>query len=239
MKTRAQTAGGIYLPDSGDEGYQIGFNADGTITVRVVDRVWAHNEYSTEAGTTYTAYNLIRALHGPTTYTINPACPLIFVEDKVWLATSTVNQRVTIAAADTSTSSIDYSMVLSGNVTYTGSSSGLLAIAEQDMLVGYEAPNDMTLNGIFVAQKGKFGRNHYVVDAYGGRRCRNSLTINGTIVSNGRVGTQWTGSGCTGGYSSGYRYRYSSYDRNLVENPPPLVPETSDVYVFRDWREDN
>lgn len=237
MKNRAQNAGGIYLPDSGDEGYQINFNANGTISVRVVDRTWSHNEYSTEVGAWYTANNLIRTLNPATTYTINPACPLIFAEDKVWIEDSIVDQRVTIAASDTDTPGNDYSMVLNGNITYNSSSSGLLAIAEQDMLIGYDVPNDMTINGIFIAQNGKFGRNLYEVDSNGGSRCRNSLTMNGTIVSNGRVGTQWTGTGCTGGYSSGYRYRYNTYDRDLVENPPPLVPETSDVYVFRDWRE--
>lgn len=240
MKDRAVNAGGIYLPDSGDEGYQIAFTGDGRIAVQVVDRTWAHNEYSTEAGVTYTAYNLIRSLYAGTTYhTINPDCPLIFAEDKVWIASSTVDQRVTIAVADTDTPGNDYSMILGGNIRYNSSSSGLLAIAEQDLLVGYDVPNDMTINGIFIAQNGKFGRNQYLVDSNGGDRCRNSLTMYGTIVSNGRVGTQWTGTGCTGGYSSGFRYRYNSYDRNLVENPPPLVPNTSDVYVFRDWREEN
>ena len=239
MRDRAINGGGIYLPDSDDEGYQIAINGDGTITVRRVDRTWSHNEYSTEAGAWYTANNLIRTLHPVTTYTINPNCPLIFVEDKVWLATSTVNQPVTITAADTDTPGNDYSVILAGNITYGSSSSSLLVAAEQDVLVGYDVPNDMELNGIFLAQNGKFGRNHYENETNGGDRCRNSLTINGTIVSNGRVGTQWTGTGCTGGYSSGFRFRFNSYDRDLVENPPPLVPETSDVYVFRDWREEN
>ncbi|MBY0310241.1 hypothetical protein K2Q16_03800 [Patescibacteria group bacterium] len=237
MKDRAQNAGGIYLPDSGDEGYQINFNSNGTISVRVVDRTWSHDEFSTEAGVWYTANNLIRTLNTATIYTINPDCPLIFAEDKVWIEDSVVNQRVTIAAADPDTPGNDYSMVLNGNITYNSSSSGLLAVAEQDMLVGYDVPNDMTINGIFIAQNGKFGRNQYVVNSNGGSRCRNSLTMNGTIVSNGRVGTQWTGSGCTGGYNSGFRFRFNTYDRDLVENPPPLVPQTSDVYVFRDWRE--
>jgi hypothetical protein len=125
-------------------------------------------------------------------------------------------------------------MILNDNITYVTATSGLLAIAEDDVLVGYDVPDDMELNGIFIAQNGKFGRNHYTASTNGGDRYRNSLTINGTIVSNGRVGTKWTSGGV---WSSGFNTRYNSYDRDLVSNPPPLTPEVSDTYEFIEWRE--
>jgi hypothetical protein len=124
----------------------------------------------------------------------------------------------------------------------------LLAIAEQDVLIGVDVPNDMTLNGIFIAQNGRYGRNHYCASCSDGGNSRglpnsldsyvirNSETLNGTVVSNGRVGTQWTAGGVT---VSGFQDRYTSFDRNLVENPPPFIPETSDVYEFNDWRDSN
>ncbi len=102
----------------------------------------------------------------------------------------------------------------------------------------------MELNGIFVAQNGRFGRNFYRSNwlpnpsgplNYRPFYERDSLTINGTIVSNGRVGTSWSSGGV---FSSGFRNRVNSFDRNLVDNPPPLVPNTSDVYEFVEWREE-
>ncbi len=234
MRDRAENGGGIYIPPSGDYGYRVTFESDGDVVVRVVDRTWSHYEYSSDDGW-YVARNLIRDDDPYATYTLNEACPLIFVEDKVWLE-GEVPGKVTIAAADTDTPGNDFSIILHDNITYATASSGLLAIAEEDVLVGYDVPNNMELNGIFIAQNGKFGRNRYTSSVNGGDRCRNSLTIHGTIVSNGRVGTKWSGSGC-GGYNSGFDIRYNSYDRDLVNDPPPLAPHTSDDFRFIEWRE--
>src|SRR5690606_37596304 len=148
------------------------------------------------------------------TYTIPEECPLIFVEDKVWLE-GVVNGKVTIAAADVNSPGVDRSIVLNNNITYVNDESGLLAIAEEDMLVGLDVPNNMVLNGIFAAQKGRFGRNHYtssgsyaVEETHNSDILRNSLTINGTIVSNGRLGTQWVNQ--YGTTVSGFLNRYNS-----------------------------
>jgi hypothetical protein len=115
-----------------------------------------------------------------------------------------------------------------------------LAIAELDILIGLEVPDDMTLYGIYLAQTGKFGRNHYdtsMPNAWEQYIMRNSLTIYGTIVSNGRVGTKWVNS--SGTYISGFNNRFTTYDRNLVASPPPLIPVTSDDYTFSDWQDAN
>jgi hypothetical protein len=233
MKTKAQAGvGGIFIGNSGDYGYRVDFQSDGTVDVYTVDATWTHSEYNaTDDVYDSSARDLIRNNVPFATYTIDPSCPLIFIEDKVWLE-GEVNQKVTIAAAGDGD---DWSMVLHDNITYTSTSSGLLAVAEKDVRVGYDVPNNMTLNGIFVAQDGRFGRNHFSNSTNGGDQYRNSLTINGTIVSNGRVGTKWT---CGGGvYCSGFNTRFNSYDRNLVDNPPPLAPKTSDDYKFVEWRE--
>ena len=232
MKTKAQAGvGGIFIGNSGDYGYRVDFQSDGTVDVYKVDETWVHSEYSpTDGSYNYNARDLIKDDDFFATYTIDPNCPLIFIEDKVWLE-GEVNQKVTIAAAGDGG---DWSMILHNNITYTNDSAGLLAAAERDVLVGYDVPDDMELNGIFVAQGGRFGRNYYWNSTNGGDRFRNSLTINGTIVSNGRVGTKW---GCGGVYCSGFDVRFNSYDRNLVDDPPPLAPHTSDDYKFVEWRE--
>lgn len=237
MLNRAQNAGGIYIGPSGTYGYQVIFNGNSTVTVRRVTNTTQYWGYSTEAGWQQER-NVISNTSAVGTYNISNTCPLIFVQDKVWLEGS-VNQKVTVAAADVSSPAINPSIILNNNITYTSaSSSGLLAIAEQDVLLGLVVPTDMTLNGIFVAQNGRLGRNHYTtadlppaLDPY---VFRNSVTMNGTTVSNGRVGTQWT----SGGVSiSGFLVRNNSYDRNLVTSPPPLIPNTSDVFEMTDWRD--
>jgi len=149
-----------------------------------------------------------------------------------------LDSKVTVAAADLDTPGADPTIVLQDDITYNSADAGLLAAAEFDVLVGFDVPDDMEINGIFIAQNGHFGRNYYdegwLPSAWDEYVKRNSLTMNGTVVSNGRVGTKWT---CGGVYCSGFEYRYNSYDRNLVNNPPPLSPATSDVYEFTEWRE--
>lgn len=245
MQDRAQNAGGIYLPPSGASGYRVTFNAAGTITVRRVTGTTQSWGYTTEAGWVQERH-VISSTAAVGTYTIGDSCPLIFAQDKVWLD-GVVNKKVTIAAADVASAAINPSIILNDNITYTSAtSSGLLVIAEQDVLVGLSVPNNLTLNGIFIAQNGRFGRNHYCTNCNDGGVnrgltttldpyvIRGDLTINGTIVSNGREGTKWTSGGV---HTSGFADRYNAYDRNLVISPPPLVPKTSDVFVVTDWKD--
>lgn len=239
MQARAQdpTSGGIYIPSSGIYGYRVTFNSNDTVTVRRVTNVRAYSAYSQELGN-HTERNIIQTTTNYGTFTINPNCPLIYVADKVWLE-GTVNQKVTIAAAGTDYYGNDPDIILQSNITYVDpAEDGLLAIAENNVLIGVDVPNILNLSGIFIAQRGRFGRNHYtsggLPSSYGSYYERSTLNMIGTVVSNGRVGTQWTSGGS---FLSGFHIRNNSYDRNLVDNPPPLVPNTSDVYEFIEWRE--
>jgi hypothetical protein len=246
MQDRAQNSGGLYFAPSGSQGYRLHFNSGGTVTVYRVTGVTSYWGYTT-ANNWQTENHVIATTALVGTYSIPNTCPLIFVQDKVWLE-GEVNQKVTIAAADLGSAAINPRIILNDSITYTSAStSGLLAIAEEDVLVGVNVPTDMTLNGIFIAQNGRFGRNRYCASCNdGGNKglptaldpyvFRNSLTVNGTIVSNGREGTKWTNSG--GVATSGFLNRYNSYDRNLVSSPPPLVPKTSDVFVVTDWKDE-
>jgi hypothetical protein len=254
MQSKAQTGGGLYIGPSGTgkSGYRVVFNAAGTISVYMVDSTTSYYGYTTEDDW-QTERHVIATQHLVGTYTIPTSCSVIFVEDKVWLE-GVVKGKVTIAAADVDTAGVDRSMILHGNITYADANSGLLAIAEDDMLIGLVVPNTMSLNGIFVAQNGRFGRNRYCETNSGSEGCsnttrlpgsptnlrpyakRSTLTVNGTIVSNGREGTKWTSGGT---YVSGFNIRNNSYDRDLVNDPPPLTPEVSDEYEFIEWREMN
>tara|TARA_B100002051_G_scaffold273287_1_gene311752 strand:- start:7913 stop:9328 length:1416 start_codon:yes stop_codon:yes gene_type:complete len=240
IKDHAENDGGIYYGPSSGWGYRVIFNGDGTITIREVTSTYNYRAYSTSQGWHWGERNVITGESFVATEAIDPNCPLIYIEDKVWLE-GEITQKVTLAAANLSSGS-ETNIVLHDDITYAaGAPAGLLAIAEDDIDVGLEVPNNMTANGLFVAQNGRFGRNHYWtsrlpwwLDAY---VCRNSLTRFGSVISNGRVGTKWTGSYC-GSYSSGFANRITSFDQDQVDNPPPMTPETSDVYMFDDWRQD-
>jgi len=237
MKSKAQ-AGGRYFDDSGDYGYLVDFQSNDTFNIYRVTGTQSYQGYTEENGWQYER-NVITSTSpvAGNPYSIPSDCSLIYIEDKVWLE-GDISGKVTIAAADVDTVGVDPSIILSDNINYTDDDAGLLAIAEEDVLVGVDVPDDMELNGIFVAQNGRFGRNLYdsslpwYLDQY---QYRNSLTIHGTIVSNGRVGTKWV---CGGTWCSGFGTRYNSYDRDLVTDPPPLTPTVSDTYQFIEWRKE-
>jgi hypothetical protein len=235
MQDKAQNHGGRYFGPSGRQGYHVIFKSNGTFDVRRVNS--KQNEPNGYAWGRY-----MHILNGTTfigNYPIPSACSVLYFEDQIWLE-GVVNGKVTIAAADVDTAGRDPSVILNNNITYANDSSGILVIGEYDVIIGLVVPNNMVLNGIFIAQNGRFGRNHYdtsMPNAWEQYILRNSLTLNGTIVSNAREGTKWVSD--TGVYLSGFNNRYNSYDRDLVADPPPLTPDVSDEYEFIEWREEN
>lgn len=239
FKEKAQSGDGIYIGPSRWYGYRLHFNGDGTVFVRNVRGTRSHYEYSSAAGRSYLARNIIHQVGRPMTYEIPASCPVIFVEDDVWLS-GEIDGKVSLAVADPSSSEDNPTIVIQDNITYSNDEAGFLAIAEEDVLLGIDVPSDMEINGIFIAQKGQFGRNYYssayLPRGYKHFDFRDSLTTVGTIVSNGRVGTQWVDQ--NDNVISGFLERNNQYDRNLVNNPPPLTPRISDTYRFIEWREE-
>lgn len=251
LKDRAINGGGKYFgPISNGKnkfGYGVNFNADGTVTVRRVKGTVNYWGYSTENGW-QKERNIINSSNIIETFTPPVACPVLFFEDKVWLS-GEVRGKVTLAAGNLVDPNIANSIILNDNITYSEvEPSGLLAIAEQDILIGVKVPDNMYINGIYIAQNGRYGRNFYCGNtAYCNKKqllpsnyqeyiFRDKEIMNGTIVSNGRVGTQWV-SGNTP--VSGFLQRYNNYDRNQASVPPPFVPITSDVYRFSNWQDQN
>ncbi|MEK7063368.1 MAG: hypothetical protein AAB955_01600 [Patescibacteria group bacterium] len=240
------TTSGIYVPPSNGYGWRVTLRADGQMELRKVVgaiQVWS---YSIEGGWQQER-TVMSSVQDETTSIVLPTCPVIFVEDNVWLD-GVVSGHVTLAAADVTGASIDRSVILSDNITYAGGTNdGLTVIGEQDVLIGLQVPDVMTINGVFIAQKGHFGRNHYcqsdcstqsgnqglpgTLDPY---VTRSTLNTNGTVVSNGRVGTKWM-SGNT--FISGFALRNDTFDRDLAANPPPFTPAISDDFRFIEWRD--
>ncbi len=225
-------AGAVYIPHSGRSGYRLTFNGDELVVRRVNSKV---KEPNGKAWGWY--YNMINGTSPYGTFTIDPNCPVVFVEDDVWLE-GNISGKVTVAAADIDTPGEDPSIFLNGNITYNAPEDGLLAVAEKDVLIGFDVPENLTLEGIFIAQTGFFGRYNYsdpkIPGGFAQHKIKDSLTLNGTTVSAERAGYNY-GSPVL---ISGFLNVNSSYDTNQVYNPPPFTPYTTDVYSFFNWRQD-
>lgn len=239
IKQLAQTEeGSIYLPPSTDidpeaKGYHVIFKSDGSFEVWIITKLDSTLAYSLEEGWYY-EYSIIDEEYLYNSYPIDPTCSLIFVEDNLWVE-GEVKGKVTIASANLISPTEDTDVWLPGNIEYTAldGSDGLAVFGERNVLIGPDSPNIMTLRGIFIAQKGHFGRNHYTGDAPTKRG--DLLTIYGSIVSNGRVGTAWLNP--AGEIVSGYLKRENYVDSNLVYNPPPFVPYVSSDFKIVNWEE--
>ena len=246
LKSIAQTQG-LYFPriSSGTggvsyhEGYHFTFNGDGTVTVQKVTSTYVLQSVPISNPNNWTAdYTLIRKQTLLGTYTIPTNCALIYISDNVWVD-GIVSRKVTLVSADTVDTGVKTDAALKGNITYKSSAAGFTLIAQGDVLIAPDSPNDMTVSGMFIAQSGAFGRNLYSCD-YPSYDIKNSLTIIGSVVSNKRVGTGWGYylSRCGGGKQfSGYTHRVSSSDRSQYANPPPFTPTISSEYQFISWRQ--
>jgi len=230
MKSVAQP----YLPPSNTlnsqgKGYHLKFENDGTFKVWIITQLSSTRAYSLEEGNHYDYFTITSEdFYG--TYSINPNCSVIFVEDNLW-PEGEVKGKVTIASANLINPNLDTDVILQGNINYTAldGSDGLLVVGERNVLISPNSPNQMELRGIFIAQKGRFSRNHY------SNNFREKLEIYGSIVSNGRVGTQWIDSG--GNIVSGYLKRESYFDSKLIYNPPFFTPNIGTEFKIINWEE--
>ncbi|MFT7644905.1 MAG: hypothetical protein ACI9BF_000570 [Candidatus Paceibacteria bacterium] len=240
IKDKSQNNGGLYYGPSGGYGYLVTFNGDGTVTIREVTGTQSYWSYSPSEGWHTSERNVITSSSLVATETIDSSCPLIYIEDKVWLE-GEVTQKVSLAAADLSSAG-QTNIVINDDITYApGTSAGILAIAEDDVDIGLIIPGeDLDLDGIYIAQNGRFGRNHYstsyLVSSLDPYVLVGDLNEFGTVVTNNRAATTWVNN--SGNAVSGFTGGSSSFDRDQVNNPPPLAPQTSDVYKFMDWRQE-
>jgi hypothetical protein len=236
--------GGTFSSVGGSDqrGFRIVLRADDTVDIyRVTGTIGVDAQRIDNIGTWTTDYHIISSETYIGRYTIPSDCRVIFAQAKVWLE-GTVGTKVTVIAADTGTYNPD--IILSNHIVYASGSgsSGLTAIAERSVLIPLNSPDAMTVRGIFVAQNGYVGRNYYtttgehdVPSQYDSYVIQASLTTIGSVISNNRVGTQWSSGGSM---VSGYQTRTDTYDRLLAFDPPPFTPAASPDYKLVLWREE-
>jgi hypothetical protein len=230
IKSYAQNSS-IYLPPSTDidasaDGYHLIFNNDGTVEVRIITQLFSDWAYSEEEGWHYD-YFRIRTEYFYNTYNVSSSCPVIFIEDDLWVE-GIVNGKVTVASADLISPTKETDVILAGDIVLSGGSDAIAVIGENNLLIPPDSPDSMELKGVFIAQNGRFGRNHY------DGNIKSKLEIIGSVVSNKRVGTQWT----SGSFVvSGYLVRENYVDPNLIYFPPPFVPYAEHNFSIIKWEE--
>ena len=240
MKTLAQTKGKYFPPSTnlnpGGQGYHLILRDNGKFDIKIITglgRVWG---YSVEQGWHWDYHIIQSEANYQTDVSLPSACGLIFTEDNLWIE-GTTKGKITVASANLINPNRDTGVVLNGNLAYTNleGTDSLSLITELDILIPLYSPNDMVAQGVFVSQKGRsVSRNHYDCSWYPGDCKKNTMTIYGSVVSDGRVGTKWT-SGPN--WISGYNQRYDYFDQKLAVDPPPLLPYVSEELQLISWEE--
>ncbi len=214
--------------DSSGEGYHLKMKSDGAMEIWIIDGLSYDWAYSEEKGG-HRDYRSISSEYLYKTVYLPENCPLMFIEDDLWIE-GTVKGRPTVASADLSPSPKQTEVTLVSDIEYAGldGSDAFGLISEGSVLISPDSPDNLSLKGVFVAQKGHFGRHDYPFNI------KETLEIYGSIVSNGRVGTQWTTGSST---ISGYKERKNYTDPYLTYNPPSFIPKVSSNFKLFDWKE--
>lgn len=151
----------------------------------------------------------------------------IFVENSAWVEGSIDNKRLTIVAANLSGSGSQadiYIGISNNNLRYGAYNCDniLGLVAQRDIRVLGECPNNFIVDAALLAQTGVVGIND---NGFSGK---NSLTFNGAIASYLQPYFQHG--------NSGFADRLYTFDNNLLYCPPPYFP-TGTEYSIDLWDE--
>ncbi len=234
IKNLTQSGQGIYLPPSGQKGYHIVFINDRSIDVYEITQLNSVYAYDLENGWHWED-SVIDSENFLGNYPIPGECGLVFIEDDIWVE-GKVKGKITAVSADLINPNTETNVWLEGNIEYTtkDGDDGLVLVGQHNNLIGLYVPDSMELHGVYIAQTGHFGRNHYDCAWYWPECKRDYLEIFGAIVSNGRVGTKWS-SGSS--WASGFNQRENIYDPRQSFSPPSFLPHTSEEHQFKEWEE--
>ncbi len=223
IKTNAKPPNtGIYLTSSGKQGWRLEFVSNGTIKAYKVNTTNCYKGQDVNSNKYFWPCIDIATLGSATTYNM-PANGYIYVEDNVWVD-GTVNGRATVGTA------AGKSIMINGNILYQAKDGNhvLGLIAEQNILIPHNSPDILEVDAAVLAQNGATKRYYYPGDM------KTSITIYGSVISNGLWTWSWVSGG--GAVVSGYRNTNATYDANLTYGPPVGFPVGSQ-YNLISWEE--
>lgn len=233
-KSDAQSAG-IYLPPSNVGGYSLVFNSNGTVSIYKVTSLT-----NTPSG----AKDVNGATHdedidyGNRTLQSTQAIPsngAIYIEDNVWVE-GTVRGRIMVTVAKlpyvASSAPVIY---IPNNIVYnTKDGTDVLGLlAQKDLIITYNAPNNLEIDAAIIAQYGSTQFFDYTsASGNTSKKVKTSLSIYGSIMAYTRGGFRWTSNGNT---VSGFPTITYNYDNNLLYAPPPTFPISASGYKQISW----
>ncbi len=222
IKTGSQQSGGIYLSSSGKQGWRLQFMSNGTVKAYKVNTTNCYKGQDVNSNN-YFWPCVDAATYGTAITYSMPTNGFIYVEDTAWVD-GTVNGRATVGTA------VGKSIIINGNILYSAKDGNhvLGLMAEQNILVPHDSPNNLEIDAALLAQNGAAKRYYYPGDM------KDSLIIYGSVISNGLWTWSWVSGG--GAVTSGYRATNSTYDANLTYGPPAGFPVGSQ-YNLISWEE--
>ncbi len=236
MRTDAQ-ANGFYRPDSGALGYHITLKTDDTFDLyqvtSFVNPPSGCNDSGQSGWSSWSVQNEVFL----DTFSF-PTNGIIFLEDDLFIDGQIDTARLNIVAAffpDNPTSRKN--ITINNDLLYTNydGSDVIGLIAQNNINAGLVSEDDLRIDAALIAQNGRVGRYYYYPPAWWSNRCspwhtRSVLTLYGMIATNLRYGFAYAN-------GTGYAIRNLIYDANLLYEPPPSFPLTSEQYTTLSWEE--
>jgi len=161
-----------------------------------------------------------------------PQSGSMFFEDNLWVRGHINGVRVAVASGRFPANPATYSNIMITTSTVYGNFNGsdtLALISQNNITVGLQSDNNLTVDAALMAQNGWVGRYYYSSNC-GSAWQRNSLTTLGIMGSNLRSAFAY-------GDGSGFNTRTYNFDSNLLYAPPPNFPLTTNQYSLLSWKE--
>jgi len=258
-------ANGIYLSDSGAEGYQVHFRTDDKVEIyRITSQqtclrevcIWIWCWWTNYTGSSLWSIGAKETFdyQGEDSGNLDmPTNGLFFIEDDVWVDGQIDGSRVTVVAAKTPYSTGNANIITNNDLLYTNydGTDAIGLIAQSNVYAGFYSEDDLRVDAALIAQKGRVGRLYYPNSSgtfnpagCGDNYVKDTFTNFGSVGTNQRYGYAYVCGGSSppcapcGTTSSGYCYRNLLYDDNFYFAPPPFFPST-DQYRVITWEEEN
>jgi len=233
MRQDAQTKG-LYLGPSGVYGYNLVFNANGTLNVYKVTQAEGYEGWSIEDG----CKNRREVINSQTlvgTYNVS-STPIIFIEDITWVR-GTLNGRTTLVAARFPLETYQTNIWLPDNLTYLAKDGNhaLGLIAQNDIYFARDIPEVFEVDAALMAQRGHVIRHGFFwFCGQSSNAERLNLTIYGAIISN--LESYWNfGTKPESGFHE--RTANLTFDPHLADNPPPYYPKLGGFNILS-WNQE-
>jgi hypothetical protein len=185
--------GGVYLNNTSVAAWQLIFNTNGTFTAQACQPASGQTDVAAATPVCGAA----------TTYNV-PSNGAIYSPQTV-IVSGVVNGRVTVA----SNNNLD----IGGNISYVTPGQDVLGmIAENNIVVCYWAPSNLTWTGASLAETGDW-------QSYNSDGSHGTMTYTGSVATYG------------GGFMTMFTTRVYNYDPNLLFLAPPWFPAVDDSYT--------